>query len=113
MTVVSTTAPRVIGIARQRRLTSGSRTVTYRNPHSARAQRASLFIRRSSSVRLQVLAVQPLRQARCLQEPLRARRGDADARQVRALLEEQEPRLPDGPVLGVGAVQRLDLPPAG
>src|SRR5581483_5246706 len=66
----------------------------------------------SSPVRLEVLAMHPLRQSRCLPEPLGARRGDADAQQVRALLEEQEPWFPDGPVLRVGPVQRLDLPPA-
>ena len=39
--------------------------------------------------------------------------GEADPGQLAALAEAQEARLPLGLVLGVGPVQRLELPPAG
>lgn len=51
-------------------------------------------------------------QGRRGEEALRAGRRDADTGKVRALLEQEIARLPDRPVLGVGPVERFELPPA-
>ena len=110
--------PRVSGTARSRAVRSRRHTSGKTVPHSARTSRAAPA--RGSPTPRRPWGVQSSRRRRrsgvgsrgTPRKPFGARAGESDPGQFAGLAEQHITGLPDRPELGVGAVQRLDLPPA-